>query len=336
MSEKLPRKSNTETVEELSIPKKVNDMWDDLNEEVNSFHNIILNFSPNQTYTIRLVGPFIKAKRFYAPSKFFPNYIGSEEIRSILGGNEKVYSEVCAKMIEENQKKHKTNSVTENKIGIGWSPKKRTSKVDLGELARLFDSKRWQNCVLVNAIVKNTSFLTGNIKIVPFSKVMAHSMHLKETGRAFRDNRSIDLTEVDNNIGKLKINGLYAHDIEILRRGTAQDTHYKIIISDEPSYLPKNSIDKIYRDGLYDIPSILNELNNCSINKRYGYFYKKVTDYRMPSEMQDMLMEDIKIIKEEEVFNESIEELDNQIGDMPSEAFENRPSMNNSINSLRL
>ena len=94
-----------------------------------------------------------------------------------------------------------------------------------------------------------------------------------------------------------------------------------------PTHLSTDEVKYIFSTGLYDIKELVKKINEDGTG---GYIYEISSKYKMPEKFYQTLQEDFKV-KEEQHHFQSAEE---NINDLPLEAFENAPTSDNPINSL--
>jgi len=333
---------NTRTVELLSCPQTSGDLWTEIYKE-DSPNNFILSFIPDSTYTMRLLGPFISARRLYIPhSNVSASFVNSKQIEDIRNGNEKLYDEIMNK-IKESLHQMKPPKRTGKDIGklideidsesdfvdfrcpepVPPSMNRRGQAYDnislqeyeqlIGFLKALKRGSGWQKHILVNALIRSSNvslpLSSKMVIIVPLIKRLCQSIF--------------------NAVGSsnIKINGLYAHDLTVRKSGRGLQTRYDVQLSRTPSHLPIEDVNQIFATGLLDIPSVIRDYAK---NKFGGYMYKMNSDYKMSEEFFAYLEEEFPV-KDEAVHFQRVEE---NINNLPEEAFENRINVNDAIGSL--
>lgn len=335
---------NEKTLEELSQNKTVTDMWDSFYDE--EPRKQMMRFENNVTYSVRFLGPFYKARRIYVNDiPYFKQLVSKEDMKAVVKGNSVVFDrlqkEIKAKM-EAMTKSNKTDPNVSKEPEIGdWDmmqderysrirnrrprryipnkiPKKSVEQEieEVGFLLnRIYGSKTWQRCVLVNAFVSGGD--TKGIKIVPLTSKMIERTRCNN---------------VRSDISKTPINGLNAHDFIIQRKGEGLGTEYKMALTDERSFLPSEDIDYVFNKGLIDISEVIKDINCHSLQNQCSYFYRKASDYKMAEDMYQTMFEELGSLESDKAAIDS----DNKLDSLPDEAFENRDSMSDPIECLEL
>jgi hypothetical protein len=331
-------------IEELSCSKTNNDLWDTYKEEYNT-NGIFLYFMDDQTITLRFLGPFIQAHRFYiAPIKFIRDSI---DINGI-GNKDQIAINNALNVVEKCSKDRAYSQDCYN---------------DMRKFLSTIQKKAtWQKCVMVNACVRNETALPS-LKIAVLTKQLCNAI----------------IEKVPLNT---KINGINAHDISIRkhapvpvintppfvinRRVRPHDNSFYGSILDEiqtslnldanqtvsinyanvtpererqysaPNFhvnienqtsLSEQEIRLVINEGLWDIPTVIK-----SMNKNSAYVYKCSSNYKMPSEFMTDIASEIRKKEEDNHF----EEVDKNFNDIPAEAFENRNRNRGAIGSIEI
>jgi len=249
------------TLEVLSAPQTVGDLWDELQKDINPIKKF-LTFEENREYVIRLLGPFMQASRLYNPQYRIvtKNQI---DVKRIASRDEKYFNEAINK-IEE---------LTKEASDIG---KKKYHELERF-LTNLYINFGFEKCVVTNVYIKS-----GDRRGEPKVKLVALTNSICK--------------EIVQKVPELstKISGLNAKDIIITRRGSGLITRYSADII-EQNMLEAPMVKKVFSHGLIDIPSLLN-----AINSRNGEFYYQFQSdkYIMPDKLTNCLLNDIKVIDE--------------------------------------
>ena len=339
-------------IEELSDPYSGRDLWDSFDEE--EINHKILYMEPGTEYNLRLLGPFIKANRFYLNlDPFYLDLISSEDIKKIASQDESTINAVIKRIEDKGSPNYSTTGIINSfqPVAIQNNIRDRNSYIDdqgyhnittnplyatsstyttpaygnstdaltlaKNNLWKLYDKSKWQRCVMVNALIKNTNKIT----LVVLTKHMFHNSYANRPRKRYHHLLNSD-----------KISGLIAQDISIKRTGTGKQTDYNVQVSDEVSELDNNSINYIFNKGLIDINKTIKIINNNSAFKKSSYFYKKHDEYKMPEELMHTLSKELTDIDENKAFND----LKSKMNTIPDEAFERKNIMSDPIHSLEL
>lgn len=290
------------TIEHISIPQTTGDLWDEFNNH-NNPNSMMLYIPTDNNITVRILGPFAKMLRFYAP---FLKYQSESQINI----------EAIADKNPEAIKKAK-NFFTElmGKQGgrNGWRD---TRIADIPTIIKYIDkiatNMTWQKCVMVNAYVKSgDSNGERRMKVLTMNRTLCDAI--------------IRVTRGDLNI---VLNGMFAHDLSITRRGEGIQTNFDVKLK-PPTHLSETDMNIVFANGLIDIPSLITEVNK---SQNSSYYYKKETDYRMPSEFTKMLIEEMRLTEE----IKHLVDTEKRLNEIPYEAFERRNNMRDAIGSLEL
>lgn len=286
------------TIEELSLVKTSGDLWDEFNQD-KSTSSSLLYLNSNSKITLRMLGPFIKISRFYAP---FTKYIkGSQiSIEDIANKNPTAIQKAIEFMSSNISKVDKRYAFAD------------TSSLQALQYLKEIDKKfTWQKCIMVNVYIRNGNPVgDSHLKMLILTKMMMDSI----------------MSVAMNNPNAI-LSGLYAHDISITKKGEALQTRFEVSLS-PPNHLPEDDVNCIIGTGLTDIPSLLEELNRG----KGSYYYKKTTNYKMPVEFTKALLEERSHLEEDRHLIDTEEHLN----EIPPEAFEHRNNMREAIGSLEV
>lgn len=313
------------TVEEICVCRTQGDLWNELNSK-QSLNSIILHiFPPNVNYVMRFVGPFVKAKRIYTGG--LKTFINQMDIKGIVNGDKEAFEKAqqlithhfgpektdVAKIFPNNTRRNQEDYLIFREIN------KDPRKEAISQLAKMFGrDKCWQNCILVNAMCENyypgasRNPLSATIKVVALAPTICESIALATSVAGGE---------------RCRINGFFAHSIEMSKTGYGIQSKYNISLLPEDN-LCQAHINKIMFEGLYDIPTIAKACNK----KRYPFIYKVEPDYKMTDKFMASVLEEHKKFEE----NKHIHNTDDHINEIPEEAFEKRNNMRNGIDSLEV
>jgi len=347
------------TVDVLKDPLTAYDAWDELNSEYN-IKNYFLNFAPNATYVIRLLGPFIKAQRLYKPSTAIQSVIPDQVFNRVLRRNRHAFEEsldLVSRFFNDSNTASLATSLdttiieckkgyiaAERLAGEHKSPADATMfegscRDFVMYLAKVFYRIGWQNVLLSNAYIKNDGGIYDNlnndgaegdleysyipnIRVVALSKMACLSL--------FRSLNIIYGPYAQN----ARISGLYAHDISVSKSGRGYSTVFNMNITPTPKSLKPDEIQAIFKDKLLDMLTLMRECNEKSVGK---YLYRSPSNYHMSDMwMSDLQKERDSLPNADDREGEHYEELDRQINALPAEAFENREHARNPIRSLEI
>jgi len=286
------------TVEILSYPRTSGDLWDELNRELNPIR-IMTNIPPHVTMTVRFLGPFLLARRFYAPFGRFSREIDVAEIANL---NPRAIDK-AKKIIHDFVKP----------IGGFQCTVLQAYKEAIEILDKIQGgSMIWQKCILVNAFVRS-----GHGPGEPRIRIMTLTRFLCDA----------ILSKTGNN-QNAKLNGVFAHDVSITRMGEKLNTKFEANLMKQ-SALPAKDMEHILYHGLYNIPVLISEINN---ERSSSYHYSLVPNYKMPEEFTKSLFEGSKLQEEDK----QLELVEEHLDEIPKEAFENLNKMCGPINSLEV
>jgi len=345
-------------------------LWDAISHDtnINNLQNLILHFEPERKYTLRFLGPFINFDRAYIQLlKPIRKELGTQKTLSILNQDEAVINEAIEiakkKGFKEKGKKEEVEEMipfngTNDRVNafdtlyrsldpnipnvpptfstrfepvrtraarnntplmVRWQDGPEVSQntsdtnVDIITwLKKLKYKKIWSKCNMVNALLKEEHSMT--MTIVPITSLLRN-----------------DLCAVcSHSNSNVKISGINAHDIICIKRGKGLQSRFEVNISPKkPSFLSDEQINYVLKNGLFDIRSVVQEINN---KNSHAFFYKEISNYKMPKELLSCMLEDMKQAEE----NKHINAAEENYEDIPHEAFENHLDINNAIDGLEI
>jgi len=312
------------TIEAISTPKTASDLWDDLYKSRTS--NAILSFRDGTVYQLRLVGPFVSGSRIFLPPNLaLGSFMSSKELTGILKRDTKICAEVVKRVLNKTpdnvRKKLHIESLAD--INIQHPSGKVIAEI-VRLISALYEKKRWQPIVFSNAIVlnSNTDFQPPNPAILCLSKVLCYQI-LEDLV-----SKSSSKEEASNK----KLSGLHAHDITISRQGVGISAKYTAKISDKECDLPSPWVSYLLKEGLWDIRKIAKSANKRVIGERFsGFLYRLSNNYKMSKELMAEVFEQAQKVDDIEY----VDEVDDNINELPPDAFENYAN-ENTIGSLEL
>jgi len=284
-----------ETIDILSSFNTSGDLWLELQRSFNPA-NVIINIQPNKKYTFRFLGPFMAVDRFYVkPLEQIVHSLTEEEILAIGNADLSVIKKAKGFI---------------RAVGLdGRSTMTAPCREAMNCLEGLETSgPSWQRCVMTNAYVKDKE--EGSIAIVPLTPTLCKSI--------------IEVVMINPDI---KISGLNARDIIVLKKGRALKSNFEITMSPSNTFLNHKQTNYVIEKGLLDIPTVLQKIN---AKKTSVYHYKIKTGYKMPNELMQCLIEDFNGVEE----NEHIQQAENDFEQLPPDAFEERSARDSAIGSL--
>ena len=320
--------SKTKTIEELSISKTGRDLWDEFNENPDNPNSRLLMLN-NFRVDVRLIGPFVNVSRFYSPILRHKDLEGFQEnvdIESIANKNFTAIEKAKVYL-----KKHFKDGITirsfdredrSERYGILWGQQglqglpitsNKANKISVDEYFNQIEKTvTWQKCIMSNVFIKSVSD-GSRIKIIVITRNIYDSI--------------VAEYKAVNNLNRT-ISGLFAGDLSITKTGERKQSKYQVKVNN-PTPLNDIEINHIISRGLIDIPTLINEIN---INKNSSYYYKKNSDYRMGSTfMKEILCDASNVIEKEHFAN-----IDENLHNIPKDAFENVRNINNAIIGLDL
>jgi len=328
------------TMEELCITRTTGDLWNELHTRNNLTTAILHNLLPNANYIVRFLGPFIKAKRCYTGC--FSPIMNRIDIKSIVNGNSEAYQEALkvidgyyAKDVDGGSIRGRNRRREFDDAGgrqgggnyaLGLDPLLAQNNMKISSLQEAQKqltilsgkSKYWQNCIMVNALCEPFTPQSYRNPLDVFINVFVLSPTICD---------KINIASVPYGGENCRINGMVAHSIQISKTGHGLQSKYNVAMLPE-DILALPLINKIVEEGLYDIPVVAKACNN----KKTPFIYNVERDYRMPTLLMTDIMEEYKKFEENKHFNRTEE----QINDVPLEAFENRNIMGGGIDSLEV
>lgn len=288
--------TSSETIDLLSSFNTSGDLWLELQRSFNPA-NVIINIQPNREYTFRFLGPFMAVDRFYVkPLEPIVHSLTEEEILAIGNADLSVIKKAKG-MVR----------------AIGLDGCFHTTTAPCREATNCLEGLEvsgpsWQRCVMTNAYVKDGR--EGSIAIIPLTPILCKT-----------------IIEVVMITPELKISGLNARDLTILKNGRGLKSNFEITMSPCNTFLTRKQTNYVIEKGLLDVPTVLQKINS---KKTSMYYYKIKTGYRMPNELMECLMEDFNGVEE----NEHMQQAENDFDQLPPDAFEERNLRDNAISSL--
>jgi len=246
-------------MEVLSSPQTTNDLWDELQKDLNPLKKF-LTFEENKEYTLRLLGPFMQVSRLYNPQHSLVTEYDID-IKRIASRDTEYFNDVIAKI----QNLIKGNS--------------RSKKYpELGK----FIFNAYKGFGFTKAVVTNVYVKSGDHRGEPKVKLAALTHAIcKEIIQK--------VPEADT-----KISGLNARDITLTRKGSGLITRYDVAVRNE-TLLHENIVAKIFSQGLVDIPSLLNAMNK----RNGAFYYQFQSDkYIMPESLTNVLFSALREVEE--------------------------------------
>jgi hypothetical protein len=318
------------TAQLLSASYTSGDLWDALYKEMHA-ERLMFHFPPDSTYTFRLIGPFLKSQRVYSPYSVLWKYMNKAEFDAIIDQDEKIVRNVIGRMgLKRYLNKYgKRLSFPEpdslEELILKMEEVIRNTPSNKDSLAKAvafiysaFTGKRMQPCLLVNGLLMDDS--NPHLHILPLNRSLCDQL----TEACLKISRKLKLPP-----SKIKLSGVYAHNLRIKRKGSGIKTKYAIAISPEVTFLSDEQIEYIASNGLLDIHAFIAELNR---RKKHFYYYTLAKNYRMPETFMNEVLYEAGQKAEEDHF----EAIDVSINELPQEAFENINKVNNSIGDLEL
>lgn len=307
--------SKINTIKELSISKTCEDLWDEFDSTSNNPNNNILRFSDNRT-DLRLVGPFVNASRFYSPFLKYKDLDRFRENVDMEGMANK--DTVAIKRAKEYLSKNFKDGIEDYSISGNDYWKYNAPKPIKCSIDQYFDKLEkgmtWQKCIMSNCLLRNYNY-GSCIKVIVITRNIYEE--IINNSRNFKGN----------------ISGLFAGDISITKtkvNNSKYDNNSKYNIKiQNAGNLKDEEISYIINKGLIDIRTLIKEINNY---KNSSYYYKLNSNYRLGSEFMREFLSDASGIIEKEHF----ENVDDNLHNVPREAFENIKDINNAIIGLDL
>jgi hypothetical protein len=328
----MPKNQPSETAHVFSA-KTGRDLWDSIYQGCNA-ERLLHHFGPGCTNLFRFLGPFLNARRIYIPPEI-KKRMGRQVLTSLFQRDEEALLKVIGEFGLEKYVTLKQNRYgyvpvgvepsIGNIVAIHHALATRGDKSTEASVARflhgLYYDKGWQNCILVNALLINGE---NNFQLVvlPMHSMISQSIMTSVANLAHKGKRGGDLN-------KVKVCGIFAHNIKIGRSGTGFKTKYTANVERKPSYLTDNQVEYICGNGLIDMRSFLKDIN-AKGNHFYHYVFE--SDYRMA----DHLMTDIKTEASRKIDEEEIEALEAEYDRLPVEAVQDPNRINNPISQLEV
>ena len=326
------------------------DVWDNLDAQVVKTHEPLI-IRAGQTVTIRMLGPFLHATRFYVnPISNLRDLVTQQEIIEIVKQNQIVFEGVRKRIFTEGNKysnpsaPRKNNAPKKAEAGTNLfkfsetsaaqagnktqypfpnknplSPKEKMFHEALTSLDTLYGLHVWQNVLIVNSLVIDADFgLTDRLR--PFCLTDKMALDLFKS--------ILDKSKDEEDAGKKKISGLKAYDFTISRIGNGTKTKYNIVMSDAPSKTSGDNISNIFQESLVDLKKSCFQINKVFSRNRQNFVFKVKDDYRMAVELMVSLSQE----RNEFIDKEHLEEIDKHIHELPDDAFDDDCS--NPINTI--
>lgn len=352
-----------DVTEILSCPLNVTDIWTEFNRNLN-VRDQMLKIVPGEIAVLRMLGPFVGAQRMFIPSVENTGVCENPEVMSIayeknpavlLSKIQSVRSKIVAAVRERPTRffrsqmaksygnfaqcsdstilallpqmdsdpapvpRHRNTQrldpyLASSADGDRTSPLKQVkSLVDF--LSIMEGDRNWQDCVLVNVMRVEHD----QIRVFCLFRTIIDSL----IADCRRINRRAPHTII--------LNGLKASNISVSRQGLGpRNSNFQVTISRECEFLSPRAVSKIFSDGLIDIPSFVERLNEKSYNGSYHYRVK--SSYRMPEEFYGAINEEYSRMMEKS----HVDGIDEDISEVPKEAFENMKDIHNPIANLEL
>jgi len=319
-------KSIVKTIEEISIPNTVVDLWEGLYGKQSS-RQVIISFRDGTTFKLRLLGSFIFGSRIFLPPNLkLYDKMSSDELSKMLRGDNEVFETVHQRALNRTPDEARNKLHVESIADIKRSSLEGKKIIETTNILKNLHSKfGWQPVFFSNVLIldTNASFSTSNPAILCLSKNLCYQI----IGAIASSSKSA------NDAANKKISGLIAHDLTISRNGNGINAKYTVEVSAKESSLPKSMISFILKDSLWDIKEVIRASNKNIIHGKNmsGFLYQIQKGYRMSSELMAEIFNQARNIDEFD-YMDSVEE---QINELPQEAFENRTG-GNSIGSLEL
>ena len=134
-----------------------------------------------ENVNIRLLGPHYKAYRLFIPREYnLTKILSEEQFKAFINGDRSFVETVHASLKSKFNNKKKNDCYSKNQV------------------ERICDRSKWQACLLVNGLV----LPINSVKIITITANAYATLRLNVKNRAGR-----------GNITKVKINGLFAHNI---------------------------------------------------------------------------------------------------------------------------
>jgi hypothetical protein len=338
-------KNLSSIIEDISISKSVSNFWDDILSGNESFNggcsNRFLNIFDNNAYTVRFLGPILKAKRLFVDAKtHLMEFITPNELKEIIEENRTVFEKVTNRI---DSSKPFVNAVSnidnpnrfreiKNRSGVVF---KQVQATPIEILHSLFckDSpvqvKLWQDCFLTNVYIKNITvsgrndIVSDRIKILPIPKTTWSQLAM-----AIRNIKGS---------GNKKMGGIYAYDLTFSKQSVASKNQFAtttVALSDTQLFLTRQEISYVLNNGLIDIKKAIkeyNRLNALKMAKGKALMFYDFEDYKLPEELMHGIYSEIEDFE----FQEQMDCVEENLHNLPPEAIGDYQSLG-SVGSLEL
>lgn len=329
-------------VDLLSASKDAGDLWDEFNESDLKPNSVILIINYNTQYTLRFLGPFVKMYRFYCFPLTHQEALKSKiDIRGIANKEEKAIKDALSVATQFNKQGLLSN--------MEYS-------IFTKHLSKVTTSNIWQKCIAVNALVLSPdnifdkgiklAVLTSSFCNTIFNRLpsehavinglYAHNISFIKRKEGYEQERFEEIQRQLNRAEEPRrtFSSLAGNPSSLTPASPPSQLQDRIpqpyfeVDVENLSSLSNKHISYIVKHGLYDIPSVIEE-----VNKKNRVFYYKIQEkYRMPSEFNKTLFEGRN--RQEE--NTHFDCVEHQINELPVEAFEKRRRINSPIVGLDL
>jgi hypothetical protein len=303
-------KNIEKTIEELSYVATPQDLWKELHQELNTR----LLYIDNSPVTVRFLGPFVGASRFYCDYRKYFSAIngGGPRIDDVkIANRDRDEIEKLKGFLRNKMNPHKKNRSFSSLTSDDTPTEDYINKIG---------NSIWQKCIMVNTYQRKSN----DIKVLPLTKTLC-----KAITNAFITSKT------HNKKGqKIIVSGVMGSDITISKRGgnnrsqtVYQPASFNITLS-KPNSLSYTELEFIASNGLVDLPTLVNNLNKPTST----YIYRLDSGYKMASEFVDALLAEGKGIEE----NQHLNNVENHINEIPREAFDNSNDIGGSIGLIDL
>jgi hypothetical protein len=325
-----------------------------LSEIDDSLDKTMVTVFPDTSYTFRMIGPILKAKRvFIGSNKLSLMGMVEKEFRKIIEGD-KVALDLVVEKITRAKKEHLKKeaeikkpfvmNITNNsdigfmgRFWVGIAP------LNLGDydsaietLNKLFyKGGNWQRCIASNIFIKNS----------PHGKNFLRTYCLTPTiiGEIVKNTIPMIGSPISVGLTNPKISGIDAHDLTISKQSVnppvqpvpsqiafARNNQHNVVICPK-TRLNMKEISYILQNGLYDIRKVMEAINKKTIQKMGGYYYI-VDDYKLPETLMEGFNKELSDIESDMHF----EEVEEQICNIDQDAIEDAPKYDGAIDSLEV
>jgi hypothetical protein len=335
-------KNISSIIEDISVSKSVSNFWDDILNGNEGFNGWIrfLNIFDNNAYTVRFLGPILKAKRLFVDAKtHLIEFVTPNELKEIIEGNRSVFEKVTNRI---DSSKPFVNAVNidnpnrfreiKNRSGVVF---KQMQATPIEILHSLFckDSpvqiKLWQDCFLTNVYIKNISVSGRNdivedrIKILPIPKTTWSQL-------------AMAIRNIKGSANK-KMGGVYAYDLTFSKQSVANKNQFAtttVSLSDAQLFLTRQEIGYVLNNGLIDIKKAIKEYNRTNalkMAKGKALMFYDFEDYKLPEELMHGIYGEIEDFE----FQEQMDSVEENLHNLPPEAIGDYQSLG-SVGSLEL